>query len=899
MQNIWRDGKLSINFRQFPKKHTSGKIAGISGLAFALLILFSLIAATPSATAHTPTWDIPTYAYISVSPNPVGVNQQMFVVMWLDKVLPGAMIDNDIRFYDYKLTITKPDGTTETRQFPVVSDTTSSQFALFTPTEVGTYTFKFEYPGQTFTWTGDYQNDNYLPSSAETTLTVQPDEVQSAPNYPLPTTYWTRPIEGQNTGWEYIASNYLKPNGAEFGSFANRLQPDGLAPDSAHIMWTQPLQDGGVVGGTNVGVSGATYYTGLSYEGRFTSPIIMQGRLYYAEPLSNSVLGGFNDLVGGKYFCVDLQTGEQIWSKNFAVNPTFGQLYDYESPNQHGVIPYLWAVSGTTWIAYEPSTGEWLFNLTNVPSGTNVYGPNGEIMRYVFDNTNHWLACWNNTAAFYNGTSTTVPGQVAEVSGAGIYYWRPVGKVIDASTAYSFNVTIPALPAGSSIAAVVDDLVLGNTPTTVSGQRWGSLDYTFWALSLKPETRGQLLWQKDYSAPAGNLTRQIYAVDPTTRTFLLNDKETMQWLAYSIDDGHLLWGPIGDTRDFNYYGTVGMGSAGQAGFAAYGNLYTAGYGGELFCYDISTGSLLWKYNETYSGTENAWGMYPLFIGAIADGKVYCYTGEHSPNAPESKGSLVRCINATTGEEIWTLMSWAAIGSFGAEGFPIADGYMVYLNTYDMQVYCIGKGPSATTVTAPQPIISEGTNILLTGTVIDQSAGAKELVESGEFNVAAAMSDESMSEWMQYLYMQKPAPTDPTGVTVKLTATDPNGNSQDIGNAVTDINGKYGITWTPPVAGTYHVTATFESTNSYWGSQDTTYFVVSPSASPQPTSINPTAAPTQTPQSSPTVSSPVSPSPSEAPQPTSAGTPTMTYIAIAAAFVIIAVVAAAVILRRRK
>jgi hypothetical protein len=132
---------MRINLRtNRSKKINSDKLSRISGSAFAtafvLLMLFSLIAATPSASAHTPAWDIPTYAYISVSPNPVGVNQQMFVVMWLDKVLPGALIDNDIRFYNYELTITKPDGTTETMQFPVVSDTTSSQFALFTPTEV-------------------------------------------------------------------------------------------------------------------------------------------------------------------------------------------------------------------------------------------------------------------------------------------------------------------------------------------------------------------------------------------------------------------------------------------------------------------------------------------------------------------------------------------------------------------------------------------------------------------------------------------------------------------------------------------------------------------------------------------------------------------------------------------
>ena len=29
----------------------------------------------PTASAHTPAWQIPTYAYINVAPNPVGVGQ--------------------------------------------------------------------------------------------------------------------------------------------------------------------------------------------------------------------------------------------------------------------------------------------------------------------------------------------------------------------------------------------------------------------------------------------------------------------------------------------------------------------------------------------------------------------------------------------------------------------------------------------------------------------------------------------------------------------------------------------------------------------------------------------------------------------------------------------------------
>ncbi len=886
------------------KKFVNKKV--ICALFLTLVLSFSAaISIVPVAEAHTPPWNVPTYAFITVSPDPVGVNQQMFVIMWLDKVLPGAAIDNDIRFHNYKLTITKPDGTNEVKTFPVIHDTTSSQYTLYTPTQTGVYQFKFEYPGETYTWTtpislfglllpNDNTNDTYLPSSATTTLTVQANPVEAPPTYPLPTSYWTRPIEGQNTAWVSIASNYINPFAAEFGTYPIRLQPDGTAPSSSHVMWANPIQDGGIVGGSNTGINGISYYTGLSYEARFSTPIIIQGRIYYPLPLSDAVLGTFSGVsVGGGYVCVDLRTGEQVWKKTYAVNPSFGQILDYESGNQHGAIPYLWAVSGTTWIAYEPSTGEWLFNLTNVPAGNNVYGPSGEILRYVIDVQNKWLALWNNTASF---------ALAGALSGADSYYWRPVGKVVDMSKAYSWNVTIPALPAGSAIyGAINDDLLFGGARAALGFmQFWGTPDtYTYWALSLKQASRGQLLWTKTMSAPANNATRLLFNMDPNTRTFFEADKEARQWLAYSLDTGNLLWGPVGNARAFNYYGTIGMGGTGQAGYAAYGNLYTAGYGGELFCYDLKTGVLKWKYNNTNSGVETPWGLYPLFIGAIADGKVYAFSGEHSPNMPLYKGELVRCIDAYSGAELWTLDSWAGIGSFGDEGFPVADGYIVYLNHYDAQVYCIGKGPSAITVEAPLSGVTQGSAITLTGTVTDVSAGAKAKVASGEFNSVPAMSDASMSAWMRYIYMQKPKPADAVGVTVKLSAVDSSGSSVDIGTATTDLYGKYGLSWTPAHTGTYQIIAKFESTNSYWGSEDAAYVTVNAAAAQPTTQPTQTVAPTST--VAPTVTPPVtvSPSPTVAPTPgTGISTETL-LIAGAAVVIIIAVVAAALFLRKRK
>ena len=97
----------------------------------------------PTTSAHTPTWEIPTYAYIETPMNPIGVGQNAYVYMWLDKTISGALMNgNDIRFHDYELKITAPNGDVTTKTWDVVQDTTSSQSYSFTPDQIGTYTFR-------------------------------------------------------------------------------------------------------------------------------------------------------------------------------------------------------------------------------------------------------------------------------------------------------------------------------------------------------------------------------------------------------------------------------------------------------------------------------------------------------------------------------------------------------------------------------------------------------------------------------------------------------------------------------------------------------------------------------------------------------------------------------------
>lgn len=814
-----------------------------SAVAIVLLLMLSLsIFAFPIVTAHTPAWNVPLYAYIHAAPNPIGVNQQTVLVFWFDKPPPSAAGSGGDRWTDIMIEVTKPDGSKENLG-PFMSDSVGGAYALYTPSQTGTYSFSLTFDGQTASLyhpdTGipgaqsDFINDTYyMANTASVSLVVQQDPIPTTTQYPLPTEYWTRPIEAQNTDWASIASNWL---GAPFGYPYNKFQPAGTAPNSAHIMWSKVLQFDGVVGGPNVGIEGMTYYSGLAYECKLGAPIIMQGRVYFNIPLSNNP-------TGNGYACVDLQTGEQYWWVNQSfgsepMSPPFGQLYDYESMNQHGVIPngYIWRVESTSmttssWIAYDGLSGSKLFTLTNVPSGFDSVGYNGERLRYVLNAAGGWLALWNNTAAKgllgSNGTDS-----------AG-FQWRPIGKTIDASDAYSWNVTLPpSLGAGAAVVDVIpDDIMLGRSSTFAGITSYGTPDpYTLWAISLKPESRGQLVWIQSYPAPANNQTRVLGKLDPTTRIFTMYDKENIQWTGYSVDTGDYVWGPTEPESAFNYYATTaGVMSSGTSQ-VAYGKLYSTGFSGTLYCYDMKTGALLWS-QSTPSGFETPYGGYSSLIGAIADNKVYTYYIDHSPNAPPVKGVKIHCYDATTGDELWNLMSWGADRSMA-----IADGYLVYFNLYDGKLYSIGKGPSATTVTAPELVVAKGSPVLIKGTVTDQAMAAKELVEDGKYTMVPAISDADQSAWMQYLYMQKPKPTSATGVQVKLTAEDSNGNKQNIGSVTSDIDGGYAFAWTPTSEGLYKITATFEGTNSYYGSSASTYCIIGSSAANPAVTNTPTAA----------------------------------------------------------
>jgi hypothetical protein len=262
--------------------------------------------------------------------------------------------------------------------------------------------------------------------------------------------------------------------------------------------------------------------------------------------------------------------------------------------------------------------------------------------------------------------------------------------------------------------------------------------------------------------------------------------------------------------------------------------------GILHCYNATTGDLLWTYSapDHYNQVlwSNQWHIRPLFIAA---GKIYVGTTEHSPVDPLTRGAPLCAVDIETGEEVFRADGLFRQTDWGGRAI-IGDSIIATMDTYDLQVYGIGKGPSATTVEAPESSQTFEAPVLVKGMVTDVSPGTEEYASTARFpNGVPAVCDDNMSDWMLYVYKQFERPTDIIGVDVTITVLDPNGNIYDIGTATSDESGFYKLSFVPAVPGDYTIVASFEGSKAYFGSHAETAITVD--AAPQPT-----APPTPTP-----------------------------------------------------
>jgi hypothetical protein len=805
------------------------------------------------ANAHDPPWQTTTWTYVAVSLNPVGLGQQMLIYGWTD-VIPPAVVNRDWKYY---IDITDPDGT-ETEQGPINADTAGSGYMYFTPTKLGIYHLQARFagaqipahsplqagmPGQPGT---DLSNDTYLPSKSEViSLLVQQDSIPSFVETPLPIDFWTRPINSLNRDWVQIAGNWL---GTGYDAQTNGPTTQfayGSGPESAHVMWSKPYWVGGIVDPRVANGRAVDYYGGLVYETYgLWPPIIMNGRLYYnvyAPPRMG-------------WYCVDLYTGETNYFHNttgkftdmsmLGTFPTgleeqrlaFGENLFYENPNMQGGFAYLWSTGSpaqtmhggigtptTTWMMFDEQTGNYICSIANVSTGgTYKMDQYGGIVSYKITGTgaSQRLLVWNTTKTM----------QVPYGSG----FYRPQNITYDGNGGYSVNVTI-STPIGTGQTTIrtirVDDAIYGGR--TGTNNEAGVTPGVMWKINLKPGQEGTVVWNKTFTPPssAGNRSITQGQVDPEDGVFLFRSAQDRVRYAYSLDTMQLLWTSANESA-WNFYG--------MSDNIYQGKLITWGYGGELLAYNITTGQVLWNYTSKPVGLESWYGNTPISGAVIADGKIYIYSTEHSPSQPYRRDAMIKCVDTTTGQEIWNVTHWAITAA-------ISDGYLVALNYYDNSVYCYGRGPSATTVTAGPKVSVLGDKVLIEGTVTDQSPGGRQ-DESGvvvkPLKDSPAISDEYMGKWMEYWYAQRPMPEDAKGVNVTLSIIDPNNNSFDLGTTTSDLTGQFAYAFTPEVPGTYQVIAKFAGTGSYGPSFAHTFLTVdegaatpTPAASSLPVSVS--------------------------------------------------------------
>ena len=819
-----------------------------------------------------------TFTFLVALPPLVGTGQSLYISGWIDITPPYTMTWGGDPYSGIMVEITKPDGAKESRG-PFTTDTISGFYFSYTPTAIGKYEFKATLPtqilevpdndkptGQAITSVG---NHTFLTSTSPTVIVdVQENPVATWQEEPIPTNYWQRPISAVHRDWYQISGNWLG-NGHPQGNWNQYSQ----SPGTAHIVWTKPYQQGGLVGGE---YGSNAYHGGSAYEGKWYDPVVINGIMYIQE------YGHGGSQYYPDFVAVDIRTGAEVWRINgtgrgdlvtqrlsgggarFGMwdgypKLDFGQVLYFDTFNQHGAFAYLWTSGGRGGTGrvdlIDAFTGDYVLTLLNIPSGTTVRGENGEILKYSMSTSADTMKVWNSTAAIGmagpTGTDSAQyrPWVGATIDVSGPYIWnvtegvdtdKPYNitsvEVIEDMLGRSYNYTTTSqdgrngmiyswwvdpvtrqysIPAGISggIRAIDDNMVLGGGP----GGRYWTDPFKWWAFSNAPGSEGQLLWQKDYPAPSQNKTWSIGQISLEDGVFTMFEKETRQWYGFSTDNGNQIWGPTESQPAYDMYEHVDR--------IAYGKLISAGYGGEANCYDLQTGEELWSYTADDPYNEALYGgAYPLVVGPIADGKVILLVREHSPIDPKPRGAQMYCIDIETGEELWTITHWSNVqhGPFAL----IADGYLVDADAYDMQLYCFGKGQTETTVSIKNDIVSDGGSVLIQGTVIDQSPGATGI---------PAIADEYMTEWMEHIYKQFAKPTDATGVPVKLTAIDPNGNTVDVGTVTSDIEGMFKMMWEPEHPGEYSVIANFEGSEAYFSSSGRTALGVTeaPEATPPP------------------------------------------------------------------
>ena len=562
-------------------KYSKNKISAIMLATFLTLSAAVSMMPVPSANAHTPPWSNPTYSFMSVSPDPIGVGQTVNVNFWINLPPPTANAQYGDRWTNMTVIVTHPDGTTETLG-PFTSDATGGGHTTYTPNVVGNYTFQMIFGGNTLAGNNPFPGvppnafvgDYYQPSKSNVfTLTVQTEPIEPARITPLPTTYWNRPIYAENNNWYSVAGNWL---GFGASTFANtgmynasaNYNPYTTASNTAHILWTKPEAFGGTMGGEFGGSETGNFYSTSQYEPKF-APVILNGILYYTM-----YPGSVTNPAG--IAAVNLRTGQTLWTLNTTTILRCGQILNYVTPNQYGGLAYIWTTgnpltyisatavfAGLTYNMFDAMTGQYILSIVNGTSMTLTEDENGNLIGYYVNTTNlaaPTLNMWNSTKCINLGTPYAyggLPITPQETS----WVWRPVlGALINFGLGIQWSVPLatnisgaPLPPAFNTQGVPIPGLA---SSLTISGVNSGVVLMT--ALG----GAGQAIYQSGFQIEAGysadtgallwitNRTETPFArvlLGGTTMgsgAYVEFDSSALTATSYSLYTGNKLWGPV-------------------------------------------------------------------------------------------------------------------------------------------------------------------------------------------------------------------------------------------------------------------------------------------------------------------------------------------------------------------
>jgi hypothetical protein len=779
---------------------------------------------------------VKTVGFISVAPELVGVGQEATVNLW---VFPMPTTYGYLPYFKgfngITVTFVKPDGTKDTFK-PVdgtgqyvagQSQSLGAIYFFYKPDMAGNWSVSWTMPEQNIT-----DSSGTVIYSACTSkpayFTVQTDTVLAGllNGYPwseLPNsnTYWSYPINSNNREWSKISGDWLViMNGANiYGPTYRHWQPYGSAPNTPHVVWSNPYNKGGIIGGDYGSLSDMT---SSSVD---KGAVVMNGKVFY-------------NIYGANQFqCVDQATGKILYTRDGSITGGIhlpgnalaqnaivsGENNSVVLENSFGsnVASYIYQSNGTTWIFYDTRTGTLVRSIFNCSSARLVDNTN-----LAYGVAGGKVFAWDMSQVVNNNWPT---GKIWE---------RPLPTPL-------------ATARGIQLFAISADL-----STVVL---WNYNQY--WAYSAKD---GTSKWNLTLTYPVNtNEEFDLYGVND----FIVFDPTETTFKCYSLLNGNLLWtSPSFADSPWASTWTVYNSESND-----YDNLYLAFPDGTMAALSLATGKLLWR-STAIPSTEYPNNAIPFVYGCkLVGGCLYTYGGYslgYNIN-PIPRFSTLVCINATTGDIKYTLNG-------GVYPAAAANGYIIGAGVFDGNMYCIGKGPTSTTLAAQQQV---GGSVLIQGLVLDNSPVSFSADLNAMFpNGVPAISDANMSVWMDYLHMQNSTllnnPPQCTGVPVTLTAVDPNGNSINIGTTTSNSDGHFAYQWTPTTAGLYTIYATFGGTDSYFASHGVTSATVASAASP-------TAAPTS------------------ATQPIVSNSDMIMYFAAGVVVIIIAIAVATVLLLRKK